>query len=220
MARLNINKSKRKSKIGMVLYNHIINNKRGYFIVSILFFIGLIVGVLFINNTSNVKLEEINTYLNDMVKNIKSYENIDFGSLFKQSVISNFIIIILLWFGASTIIGIPVVYGTIVLKGFGIGYTISSIIMCFGIGKGSAISLSIMILQNIIFIPAMFGASVSGVKLYQAIMKNRDRNNIKIEIIRHTLFCVLMLILMILSSVVEVYISTNIFINLLKKINF
>ena len=220
MSRLNINKSKRKSKIGIILYNHIINNKRGYFIVSILFFIGLIVGVLFINNTSNVKLEEINTYLNDMVKNIKSYENIDFGSLFKQSVISNFIIIILLWFGASTIIGIPVVYGTIVLKGFGIGYTISSIIMFFGIGKGSAISLSIMILQNIIFIPAMFGASVSGVKLYQAIMKNRDRNNIKIEIIRHTLFCVLMLILMILSSVVEVYISTNIFINLLKKINF
>ena len=177
MSRLNINRRNRKSKIGIVLYNHIINNKRGYFIVSILFFIGLIVGVLFINNTSNVKLEEINTYLNNMVKDIKSYENIDFGSLFKQSVISNFIIIILLWFGASTIIGIPVVYGTIVLKGFGIGYTISSIIMCFEIGKGILISLSIMLLHNIIFIPAMFGAIVSGVKLYQSIMKKRDRNN-------------------------------------------
>lgn len=220
MARLNINKSKRKSKIGMVLYNHIINNKRGYFIVSILFFIGLIVGVLFINNTSDVKLEEINTYLNNMVKNIKSYENIDFGSLFKQSIVSNFIIIILLWFGASTIIGIPIVYGSLILKGFNIGYTISSIVSCFGIGKGIMISLSIMLLHNIIFIPAMFGASVSGVKLYQSIMKNKDRNNIKIEIIRHTLFCILMLFLMILSSIIEVYISTNIFKNLLKKINF
>lgn len=219
MARSNINKSKRKSKIGIILYNHIINNKRGYFIVSILFFIGLIVGVLFINNTSDVRLEEINTYLNEMVKNIKSYENIDFGSLFEQSVISNFITIILLWFGASTIIGIPVVYGSIILKGFYIGYTISSIISCFGIGKGIVISLSIMLLHNIIFIPAMFGTSVSGVKLYQSIMKNKDRNNIKIEIVRHTLFCVLMLLLMILSSIIEVYISTNIFINLLKKIN-
>ena len=220
MSRLNINKSKRKSKIGIVLYNHIINNKSGYFIVSILFFIGLIVGVLFINNTSDIKLEEINTYLSDMIKNIKSYENVDFGSLFKQSVVSNFIIIVLLWFGASTIIGIPVVYGSLILKGFNIGYTISSIITCFGIGKGILISVSIMLLHNIIFIPAMFGASVSGVKLYQSIMKNKDRNNIKIEIIRHTLFCLVMLIFMIISSVIEVYISTNIFINLLKKINF
>lgn len=220
MSRLNINKSKRKSKIGIVLYNHIINNKRGYFIVSILFFIGLIIGVLFINNTSDVKLEEINNYLNDMVNDIKSYENIDFGSLFKQSVVSNFVVIILLWFGASTIIGIPVAYGSLILKGFNIGYTISSIISCFGIGNGILLSLSIMLLHNIIFIPAMFGASVSGVKLYQSIMKNKDRNNIKIEIIRHTLFCLLMLIFMIISSVIEVYISTNIFINLLKKINF
>lgn len=220
MSRLNINKSKRNSKIGILLYNHIINNKRGYFIVSILFFIGLIIGVLFINNTSDVKLEEINNYLNDMVNDIKSYENIDFGSLFKQSVVSKFVIIILLWFGASTIIGIPVVYGSLILKGFNIGYTISSIISCFGIGNGILLSLSIMLLHNIIFIPAMFGASVSGVKLYQSIMKNKDRNNIKIEIMRHTLFCLLMLIFMIISSVIEVYFSTNIFINLLKKINF
>ena len=220
MSRLNINKSKRKSKIGIIIYNHIINNKRGYFIISILFFIGLIVGVLFINNTSDVKLEEINIYLNDMVKKIKNYENIDFGSLFKQSVISNFIIIILLWFGASTIIGIPVVYGSLILKGFNIGYTISSIISCFGIGKGILISLSIMLLHNIVFIPAMFGASLSGVKLYQSIMKNKDRNNIKLEILRHTLFCMVMFILMILSSIIEVYVSTNIFIKLLKKINF
>lgn len=220
MFRLNINKPKSTSKIGLVLYNHIINNKRGYFIMSILFFIGLLVGVLFINNTSDVKLEEINTYLKDMVKNIKSYENIDFRKLFKQSIFSNFIIIIMLWFGASTIIGIPLVYGTVILKGFNIGYTISSIISCFGIGIGILISLSVMLLHNIIFIPAMFGSSLSGVKLYQAIMKDKNRNIIKLEILRHTLFCIVMLIFMILSSIIEVYVSTNIFIKLLKKINF
>lgn len=218
MSRLNLNKQKRKSKIGTVLYNHIINNKRGYFIVTILFFIGLIVGILFINNSDDAKIQEINTYLNNMVNNIKTYENIDFASLLKQSVGSNFIMIILLWFGASTIIGIPIVYGTIALKGFSIGYTVSSIIACFGAGKGILIALSIMLLHNIILIPAMLGAGVSGVKLYQSIMKNKERDNIKLEILRHTLFCALMLILVILSSVIEVYASTNLFIMLLKRI--
>ena len=218
MSRLNVNKSKKKSKIVIVLYKHIINNKRGYFIISILFFLGLIVGVLFVNNMNDTKIEEINNYLNNMVNNIKSYENIDFRCLLKQSITSNLIIIILLWFGASTIIGIPIVYGTIVLKSFSISYTISSIIVCFGIGKGILISLSIMLLHNIIFIPAIFGAGVSGVKLYQSIMKNKERDNIKLEILRHTLFCALMLILFLLSSIVEVYGSTNIFIIILKRL--
>ena len=218
MSRLNLNKQKRKSRIGMILYNHIKNNKRGYFIISILFFIGLIIGVLFVNNMNDTKMQEVNSYFSNMVNNIKSYENIDFVSLLKQSVSSNFIIIILLWFGASTIIGIPIVYGTILLKGFSIGYTISSVITCFGVGKGILVSLSIMLLHNIIFIPAILGAGVSGVKLYQSIMKNKERDNIKLEILRHTLFCTLMLILFIISSIVEVYGSTNLFIILLKRI--
>lgn len=218
MSRLNINKSRTTTKLGNILYNHITNNKRGYFIVSILFFIGVIIGVLFINNISDTKIEEINTYLNNMVENIKTYEKIDYGTLLKKSVSSSLTLIIILWFGASTIIGIPIVYGSIVIKGFSIGYTISSIIMCFGTGKGTIIALSIMLLHNIIFIPAMLGASVSGMKLYQSIMKNKNRDNIKLEILRHTIFCAFMLGLMLVSSLIEVYGSTNLFIMLLKTL--
>lgn len=214
--KLSINKRK-KSKIGTILYNHIINNKRGYLIVSILFFIGLIIGVLFINNAKEVQINEINNYLENLVQQVNKSEVIDYINMLKESIISNFIIIILLWFGASTIIGIPIVYGTVIFKGFTIGYTISSIIICFGLGKGMLAVLSILLLHNVILIPTMFAASVSGLKLYKSIMKNKDRNNIKIEILRHTIFCALMLILMIIASLIETYISTNIFIFLVSK---
>lgn len=218
MSRLNINKAGPKSKLGNIFYNHIVNNKREYFIVSILFLVGLIIGVLYINNINETKVEEINTYFKNMITNIKEYEKIDYGILLKQSITSNFIMIVLLWFGASTIIGIPIVYGSIVIKGFSIGYTISSIIMSFGTGEGILVALSIMLIHNIIFIPAMLCASVSGVKLYQSIMKNKNRDNIKLEILRHTIFCIFMLVLMMISSLIEVYGSTNLFIMLLKRI--
>lgn len=218
MSRLNINKAEPKSKLGNIFYNHIVNNKREYFIVSILFLVGLIFGVLYINNINETNVEEINTYFKNMITNIKEYEKIDYGILLKQSITSNFIMIVLLWFGASTIIGIPIVYGSIAIKGFSIGYTISSIIMCFGTGEAILVALSIMLLHNIIFIPAMLGASVSGVKLYQSIMKNKNRDNIKLEILRHTIFCIFMLVLMMISSLIEVYGSTNLFIMLLKRI--
>lgn len=206
----------RKTKIGTTIYNYILNNKRGYFIVTVLFFIGLIIGVLFINNAEDAYIEEINTYLSELVNNVKTYEKIDLYSLLKESIIANFLVIFILWFGASTIIGIPIVYGTILAKGFTIGYTISSLIACFEIKNGIIISLSVLLLHNMVFIPTMLSTSISGVSLYQSIMKNKNKNNIKLEILRHTIFCALMMILMLISSLIEIYISTNLFIIIVK----
>lgn len=214
-------KNKRKnSKIGKIIYNHIINNKREYLIITILFFIGLIIGVLFINYSDDNQIQEISTYLIDLFNNIKSLENVDLFNVFKESFLSNTIILILIWFGGTTIIGMPIVYGTIILKGFSIGYTISSIIISIGVGKGIIIALSLLLIHNLIFIPAMFATCASGVKLYQSIVKNKERKNIKFEILRHTIFCVFMMLLMLLASIIETYVSTNISMILLKNINF
>ena len=89
------NKHKKQSKLGIILINHIMNNKRGYLIVSILFFIGLIIGVFFVNGAEDLKIEEINNYFNNLIEKIKTLENINFLELFKSSVVSNFITIIL-----------------------------------------------------------------------------------------------------------------------------
>ena len=50
--------------------------------------------------------------------------------------------------------------------------------------------------------------AVSGTKLYSSIMKNKKIENLKIEIIRHTIFCILMVVVLAISAVVEVYISS------------
>ena len=67
-----------------------------------------------------------------------------------------------------------------------------------------------MLLQNIIFIPAMLAIGVSGFKLYKSIVKNKGRENIKIEILRHTIFSLIMLFFLILASVIEAFVSTGI----------
>ena len=208
----------RKSKIGTIIYNHITNNKREYLTVTILFFIGLIISIIMFNNSSEKTLTEISTYLNNLFNNIKNNEDIDILKILKESLIHNLEIALLLWFGAGAIIGIPIVYGTIILKGFSIGYTISSILMVWGSWKGLLISISFLLLHNIIFVPTMLAISVSGVKLYKSIMKNKQRENIKLEILRHTVFCLIMLLGMSLAAFVETYFSTNISVALLKHI--
>ena len=57
--------------------------------------------------------------------------------------------------------GIPIVFGIILYRGFCLGYTIASIIVAMGIGKGISFILITLLLQNIIFIPAIIAIGVS-----------------------------------------------------------
>lgn len=208
---------KKHMQFGTILYQYIKNNKREYCIVTILFFIGLLIGVLAVNYANPTTIDEMNAYYTELIQSIKNTESISYLSLLKDSIISNVKIILILWLSATTIIGIPAVYGTLTFKGFSIGYTISSMIACLGTGKGIVFSIAALFLHNMILIPSIWGACVSGIKLYQSIMKNKHRENIKAEIVRHTFFCAFILMTLILSSIVEVYGSTNIFFFLSKK---
>ena len=71
--------------------------------------------------------------------------------------------------------------------------------------------LIIPLLQNLIFIPAILALAVSGFKLYKSIVKDNRKENIKLEIVRHTAFSLIMLIILLLSSLIEIFISTNLF---------
>ena len=75
-----------------------------------------------------------------------------------------------------------------------------------------------MLLQNILFIPCIIELAVSGIKLNNSIIKNRANKNIKLELLRHTFLSFFVLIVLIISSLIEVYISKNFLIFILKYI--
>ena len=69
--------------------------------------------------------------------------------------------------------------------------------------------MSSMFLKNLLTIPAILALAVSGMKLYKSIMQDRRRENIKQEIIRHSLFSLFILVVFIVSSFIEAFVSTN-----------
>lgn len=164
---------------------------------------------MFINNVNENQFSQINEYIKNLTNNIKSIDKINYLELLKESILSNLVLIIIIWISSSTIIGIPVVYGTLAFRGFALGYTLSSIILALGVRNGIVFSISSLLLHNIIFIPVLLATCVSGMKLYKSIIKNREKENLKLEFFRHTIFCIIMLILLVISSFIEVYFSTN-----------
>lgn len=192
-----------------LIFEYIKENAKSYLILIIIFFIGLILGILFVNNSNETQANQIGSYINNFINSVKENYQISSKTLLSTSIINNTCIAILLWFLGSTVIGVPLIYLVIGYKGYCIGYTIAAITATLGTGNSIIFILSTMLLQNIIYIPTIITLAVSGIKLYKLIMEDRRKENIKIQILRHTIFSFLMLVLLLFSSVIETYISGN-----------
>ena len=55
----------RKNKIKETIIRHIENNFKTYLVLIIVFFIGLILGIMFINNAQNDSQKEIDSYIHN-----------------------------------------------------------------------------------------------------------------------------------------------------------
>lgn len=198
---------KKVNQIWNAVKEHIYRNLKQYMIVCIFFFIGIIAGVIFVNHSEEEVKQQIGGYITTFIECLKTGCQIDSMHLLKTVIGNHILFALLLWFMGCTVIGIPVVYGLIIYRGFALGYTISSILYILGLGKGSLFCILSLLLQNLLIIPSILALAVSGIKLYQAITKDKKRENIKIEIIRHTIFSLFMVFILMIASVVEVYLS-------------
>ncbi len=128
-------KNKKQSKLKEILYTHLENNLKEYFIVAIIFIIGIVIGVIFINNVSEEQSLEITEYISSFIQELKDNDDINDLLLLKDSINKNLVLAAILWFMGSTVIGTSVVYLVVCFRGFCLGYTISSIILTCGMRK-------------------------------------------------------------------------------------
>lgn len=205
---------KRKNEIFYAIKEDIFNNAKSYFIVIIIFVVGMFLGVFFVNQLENK--EGIETYLKTYIDETKQIQNGDYLGELQETIKNNIILVFWLWFAGTTIIGIPLVLGIIFGRGFCFGYTISSCIYVLGKIKGIIFILITMLLQNIIFIPAIMILGVSSIKLYKSIIKDRRKENIKFSILKHSIISILIVMALIIAAIIKIGISYRLIINLIK----
>lgn len=206
----------KRSRIANILIEFIKNNIKEYMTITLIFLIGIFLGVMFVNNLEEERKTEIISYINTYIESFEKSEQASNIKLLQNNIKDNIILTLIIWFIGSTIIGIPIVFGIIAFRGFCLGYTISSITLVFGVAKGIAFTSIAIIMQNIIFIPGIISLGVSALKAYKSIYSDKRKENIKIEIVRHTVFSALVLLILIASAVVETQISTNLLRSMIK----
>ncbi len=197
-------------EIGGIIYRHVKENARDYLILSIIFIIGVMIGVVIINNSDDNSKTELNGYINSFIDTIKNESfQVDKPKLIKDTIINNLKILLIIWIAGTTIIGIPLIYIITIYRGISIGYTVSAIMLTLGNWKGFIFSISALFLQNIIVIPIILMLNVSSLKLHRILIKKERNTNIKQELIRHTALCAILVVPIIFATLISCFVSSN-----------
>ena len=118
----------KRLKIWDTIGNHVVNNKKEYILVTLIFLVGIFLGVMFINNSKENQLSEISSYFNNFIDKLKNTEKLETMAILKTTLLENIMLAVTLWFFGTTVIGIPIVFGIIMYRGFCLGYSIATII--------------------------------------------------------------------------------------------
>ena len=141
---------KKKSNIIVI---HVKNNWKAYTTVAIAFLIGILGGVILLNQSDVTKQNNLKQYIQNFVEHLHAGEEVNKTELLKQVTKRNFLFFLFMWLAGYTVIGIPIVYALVAYQGFCLSYTISVVIATLGASKGILFTLASVLPQNLIYIP-------------------------------------------------------------------
>ena len=198
--------SKNKTK----LMNLILPNKKvNLFIISIII-LGIISGSIFLMLTSaadkNAVIEQIKTFMTKINNN-----SINIGLALKNSLIINYVFIILIWTLGLSIIGVLVNIFLTFIKGFLVGFSISSLFLTYSY-KGLFIAIIYTFPIQIINIFVVSLLSIYSIMFSKNLLEiiTSKKNNNRLILKKYIVILSISVILSFISSLLEVYLFPNI----------
>lgn len=191
-----------------VLLNYVKNNKKLFLRLLFFILIGIIIGVIYFNVVlEDVEREEISVFVLNTRTRLKENVGLDYIKLLINSIKKNTSYIFLIGILGLFVFGNLLVYIILIFKGVSLGFTISTFLYSFSLSLDFCMLIILCIFQNIIIIPSILLISEKSEKLSKSIKEKRI--NLRDELCKHILIMSILIILSLLVSLIEIYISMN-----------
>ena len=189
------------------IYDVILPNKRINRVILILFIIGFISGCLFLTIVNTDEKEIIISQITNFISNINN-NSIDNLDLLKNSLINNYVYVIVLWILGLSILGVIINIFLVYIKGFILGFTLSSIVLTYKT-KGILFSLVYVFPNELIKVLVILLLGVYSLTLSLDIVKEllkKNNNELRKVFKRYVVILCISIILMGVSSLYESYV--------------
>lgn len=200
-------------KICSVIKDHIKANKVTYLSLFVFYVIGIFLGANSVNDLDYQQKDEMVNFFNGFIKLLDS-KNLSRVTLFKISFLDNLKIIALFWFLGFTVIGFPIYYIAIGMRGFSTGFSTGIIMGVLGT-KGVLVSVICFLPKEIIVIPCLIAIAVNGMKMSKTIVKSclkkRAAGNGKVrdKIMPYSFVSVFFALFIFVAAIFEAFVSVG-----------
>jgi len=181
-----------------------------YFFMILIFVIGVVVGALAVKTLPDEQKTELISYLHIFFTGLTQGNDAitDGGNMIYSVMFNNAKTIVLMWILGFTIVGIPFVLFILFTRGFIIGFTVGFLVNEY-VMRGLLFALASVLPHNFLAIPAVLVMGVSATKFSLMLLRRKAYDNINLwyEAMGYSVLCLVILVVMLLSALLEVYIS-------------
>ena len=185
----------------------ILPNKRINLFVFFVIVLGIISGTIFLLAINSSDKELVTNQIVNFINNVNE-NNINNFNAFKNSLIENTIFILIIWILGMSVIGIIFNIFIMYLKGFLVGFTLSSFFLIYqykGLLLGGIYLIPTMIINVIVILIVGVYSIILTTYLWKIIFMKDRGNNIKNFLKKYFIILVICLVLVIISSLCEGY---------------
>ncbi len=174
--------------------------------VLLFFALGGICGVLAVDYLKPDQVKEISNYLNAFIEYAASME-LNASNL-KSNIVSNLLIILVLYLAGLTVLGIPAVMAVVFARGFTFGFAVGFLLK-HQAWQGLVLSLVSIMPQNVLYLPALLIAAVSSLSFSILLVKRYFDSKIAVlpGFIGYNLLFLMMTLITIAGGLVEIYLT-------------
>jgi stage II sporulation protein M len=191
------------------IIEHLRTNIIAYFFIILVFTIGIIAGALAVKTLPDDQKAELIGYLSIFFSGLTNgMDTANEPNILSSVIYNNVKTIVIIWLLGFTIVGIPFILFILFTRGFVIGFTVGFLVNEY-VMKGILFAITAVIPHNFLAIPATLAASVAAIKFSLLLLRGRKnkRTNLFAQAFNYSVFCAVMLCVIVLASFIEVYVS-------------
>ncbi|BBW95722.1 stage II sporulation protein M [Geobacillus sp. FSL W8-0032] len=183
-----------------------------YVFVIVLFLMGVIFGAIVVNSLSFSQKQDLYYYLTQFFGQVSKDNLASAHDMFRQSYMHNVKYIALMWVLGISVIGLPIIFVLLFLKGVVVGFTVGFLVSQMS-WKGFLLSFVSIMPQNVVVIPLMIVMGVVSISFSLQMVRHqfmkRPHGPVFPLVMRYAAAMALTAVGLLVSSAIEAYVSPS-----------